>query len=148
MKDESYDQVLERVQIDYREGDLDSDGNRIYLDEDKITSWVMGAKGSEGKRQEFANKLFQIYIEKANKRFDEEAEEKKTIAVARYDGVQMYKRSFMSWKANPSQEQFIKDRIRTKTTREIIYEYNATFSPMKQERSASSIKSKVYRLRK
>lgn len=141
INDENYDAILDRIES-AREGESISD-----LD---IKEYIANKKtgGLSDKQNELGDRLFREHMKRFDAKIEQKLNERKTIIVEVPQKHIKYQKSYNSWKNHPEQEQFIRERLKNKTTKEIIYEYNSRFSPISQERSESSVKTKIYRLKK
>ena len=132
------DVILDRIE-EAREGE--------FLTDIDVKEYLMGEEGilTQG-RIELGDKLFQEHMRRFDKRVEEKIEDKMTIEVSGYDEHPQYRRGYKRW--NDDQEMFIKQRIGVKSVKQIVYEYNSQYLQSGQERSESSIRTKVYRMAK
>jgi hypothetical protein len=133
---EEYEEILDRIEKKY--GD--------EFDDLQLKSWLEEGNRGRGDNGKLGDKLFIIHMKRYEDKVEDDLEERRVISVSSYGTKRSYKRTIpMSW--TDEQEKVIKENMKTKTTKQIIYEYNRTFSPLNQGRTESSIKTKIYRLR-
>lgn len=138
-KGEDYNVILDRIE-EARKGEA--------LTDTEIKEYLVYKKTGQftSKQNELGDQLFREHMRRFDKKMEEKTEEKMIIEVSGYDEHPRYRRSYRKW--NDDQEMFIKQRIGIKSVKQIVYEYNSQFLESGQERTESSIKTKVYRLSK